>query len=47
MQAIVEGTPVSPSFEDGYRIAVITDAILRSSEEERWVEVAAGDRAPA
>jgi predicted dehydrogenase len=47
MKAIAEGSAVSPSFEDGYRIAVITDAILSSAEENRWVEVDAGDKAPA
>jgi levoglucosan dehydrogenase len=40
MQAIVEGRPGDPSFEDGYRIACITDAILTSAENDAgWVEV--------
>jgi predicted dehydrogenase len=47
MRAIAEGEPVSPSFEDGYRIALIADAILSSAEAGRWVEVDAGDRAAA
>ena len=31
MKAIAEGTPASPSFVDGYRIALISDAILASA----------------
>ena len=38
-KAIVEGTPASPNFEDGYRIALVADAILESSTLERWVAV--------
>ena len=39
----LEGTPM---FADGLRAALITDAVLTSSREERWVEVA-GSREPA
>lgn len=39
MTAISEGTIPSPSFEDGWRIALIADAILRSSEGNGWVEI--------
>jgi predicted dehydrogenase len=46
MKAIAEGSTATPSFEDGYRIALITDAILTSADEGQWVDVAA-DRAPA
>jgi predicted dehydrogenase len=38
-KAIVEGTPASPSFEDGYRISLVADAIIESSEIEQWVAV--------
>jgi predicted dehydrogenase len=38
-KAIVEGTPASPNFEDGYRIALVADAIIESSTLERWVAV--------
>ena len=31
-----------PTFADGLRAALITDAVLLSAREERWVEVAAG-----
>jgi predicted dehydrogenase len=31
-----------PTFADGLRAALITDAVLTSAREERWVEVAAG-----
>jgi predicted dehydrogenase len=47
MQAIAESGQVSPSFEDGYRIALISDAIAASAEQGGWVEVATDDRAPA
>jgi predicted dehydrogenase len=46
MQAIAGSGQVSPSFEDGYRIALISDAISASAEQGGWVEVAT-DRAPA
>lgn len=39
VSAIVNGTPVSPNFEDGYRISLIADAILQSSETSQWVDV--------
>jgi predicted dehydrogenase len=41
MAAIVAGAPGDPSFEDGYRIACISDAALQSAHEGGWVEVAA------
>jgi predicted dehydrogenase len=47
MKAIAESAPVSPSFEDGYRIALISDAIAASADQGGWVEVAADDRAVA
>jgi predicted dehydrogenase len=28
-----------PTFADGLRAAVVTDAVLRSAREKRWVEV--------
>jgi predicted dehydrogenase len=37
--AIVTGKQPSPSFEDGYRVSLIADAILKSGETERWVQV--------
>jgi predicted dehydrogenase len=37
--AIVDGTPVSPDFRDGYQIARITDAIEESADTSAWVEV--------
>ncbi len=40
MKAIVDGTQPSPNFEDGHRIAVITDAILASAEQKCWLDVA-------
>jgi predicted dehydrogenase len=38
-QAIVKGLQPSPNFEDGYRIALIADAILRSGETSEWTHV--------
>jgi predicted dehydrogenase len=35
-KAIAENTETSPNFEDGYRIALICDAIVASSESDRW-----------
>ena len=38
-----EGFPDGvPGFEDGLRAAQITDAVLASAREERWIDVAAG-----
>jgi predicted dehydrogenase len=47
IQAVVQGTPVSPSFEDGYRIACITEAILRSADQGGWLAVQSAEPAPA
>ena len=38
-QAIVNGTQPSPNFEDGYRISLIADAILKSGETGEWTDV--------
>jgi predicted dehydrogenase len=37
--AIVSGKQPSPSFEDGWRVSVIADAILESGQTEKWVKV--------
>jgi predicted dehydrogenase len=37
--AIVTGKQPSPSFEDGWRVSVIADAILESGQTEKWVKV--------
>lgn len=39
-QAIVEGTPVSPNFGDGYQISKIAAAIQESAQNGQWVDVA-------
>ena len=44
MKAIADGTPADPSFADGYRIALISDAILASAEQGAWVTVDSLDR---
>lgn len=38
IKAIVENTEASPNFEDGYRIAVICDSIIKSAENKEWVK---------
>jgi len=41
-EAIVNDTPIAPyaaDFEDGYRCAVICDAIIESSQSRRWVDL--------
>lgn len=38
ISAIVNDTDVSPSFHDGYRIHVISDAIMASAESGTWVK---------
>jgi predicted dehydrogenase len=39
LSAIVNDTEVSPNFYDGYRIAVISDAILESAQKNIWVKI--------
>jgi predicted dehydrogenase len=43
MKAIAEGTPADPSFEDGYRITCIADAIAVSAQAGTWVDVDFGE----
>ena len=40
-EAVETGTPADgmPQFADGLRAARLTDAVLRSAREERWVDV--------
>ncbi|GGG03045.1 Gfo/Idh/MocA family protein [Paenibacillus abyssi] len=38
ISSIVNDTEVSPNFYDGYRIAVISDAILESARTEKWTK---------
>ncbi len=40
IKSVVEGTIPSPSFEDGYRVELIADAILASGQSNVWVDVA-------
>ena len=40
VKAVAEGSETSPNFGDGYRIARIADAILKSGESNTWTEVA-------
>ena len=39
LRAVVDRTPVSPNFRDGYRVARICDAILESSARQAWVDI--------
>lgn len=38
LKAIVENTDASPNFEDGYKIELICDAIIKSSLERKWIK---------
>lgn len=38
IKAIVDDTEVSPNFEDGYKIALICDAVIQSSETQQWTK---------
>jgi len=40
VQAIAEGRPAVPSFYDGMRCQAVIDAVLQSTAERRWVDVA-------
>src|SRR5581483_8319066 len=40
-RAVVDRTPVSPDFGDGYQIARVCEAILESAKTGDWVDVAA------
>jgi predicted dehydrogenase len=46
-RAIVEGSPASPDFADGYQVARICDAVVQSAETADWVEVPPLERALA
>jgi predicted dehydrogenase len=48
-EAVRSGSPVDgmPTFSDGLRAASITDAVLVSSREERWIDVASREPAVA
>jgi predicted dehydrogenase len=46
-RAVVDGTPVSPDFADGYQIARICDAITESAATGEWTEVPALESIPA
>ncbi|CAH0345742.1 Gfo/Idh/MocA family oxidoreductase [Bacillus sp. CECT 9360] len=39
IKSIVENAEVSPNFNDGYQIALISDAILESAEKAAWVSL--------
>lgn len=38
IDSIISDSDVSPNFEDGYRVAVISDAILESAKSDTWVK---------
>lgn len=47
VDAIVNGTPVSPDFGDGLQVSRVADAILESAASEEWVTVPALVPVPA
>jgi len=46
VQAIADGRPAVPSFYDGMRCQAVIDAVLQSTAERRWVDVAGVPAAP-
>ena len=38
-RAVINGSPVEADFEFGYKIDRVVDAVLRSAEEKRWIDV--------
>ncbi len=46
IQAIADGRPAVPSFYDGMRCQAVIDAVLQSTAERRWVDVAGVPAAP-
>ena len=42
IESIANGTPVSPSFEDGVRNQRVIDAIERAAQSRAWIAVASG-----
>lgn len=45
VRAIVDASPVSPDFRDGYRLAQVTDCIAESARSRQWVEIGPMDPA--
>jgi len=39
LRGVVYDEPISPSFEEGYKIALVGDAIIKSAESGSWVKV--------
>jgi predicted dehydrogenase len=39
VESVVTGRPAAPSFEDGWAVAAICDALLTSGEQGAWVEL--------
>ncbi len=44
VSAIVEGRPAVPSFADGWQAQVVADAVLQSSAERTWIDIAGTPR---
>ncbi|HUR01540.1 MAG TPA: Gfo/Idh/MocA family oxidoreductase [Nonomuraea sp.] len=42
LRSIVEDTPAVPTFEDGWRVNQIVDAVLESARQGRWVDTRRG-----
>ncbi len=39
LQAVAEGKPMKPDFEDGLKCQLVLDAVLEACESDRWVSV--------
>lgn len=39
VDAVLDGVPAEPTFEDGWRVREVIDAVLTSDRRRRWDEV--------
>ena len=42
LNGIANGAPLFPDFRAGWQVSLAIDAILRSTEEARWIDVGEG-----
>ena len=39
VDAVLDGVPAEPTFEDGWRVQEVVDAVLASDRRQCWVDV--------
>lgn len=39
IKAIADNTEASPNFEDGYKIVVISDSVIKSANKREWIKI--------